>query len=493
VPRTLARITAGVLLVVGLLGLTAGLTAGADDGAPVYVLPSTGIVDGVMAGYIADGIARAEADGSPAIVVKLDTPGGSLSATEEIYSALLEATVPPIVWVAPAGAKAASAGTFITLAGAAAYMAPGTNIGAASPVGSGGEDIEGTLGDKVRNDAIAAISSIAETRGRPIDWAVSTVAEAKSYTAREAAEAGAVDGIASTVEEVLAQADGLEVTQAGQPMIIQTAGAPVEELPMNPLQGLLHLLSDPNIAFLLFTLGFYGLLFELQSPNFVTGILGALAIILGFVGFGSLPLNVAGLLLIGLGIVLFVLELTVTSHGLLTIGGLIAFFLGASALYTTPGNPTAPDVTVAFPVVLAMTGTTAAFMAVVVAAALRSRRLRAGATVVGEALPSDAIGEVRQPLDPIGSVWLNGEDWTARAAEAERLDRGVKVRVISRDGLTLVVAPLEKGVPLTAPPGPGGQPGSTVPPAVPPSTTPPPTEAGSMHAGTALRSGGLRT
>lgn len=487
-PRTIARITAGGLLVVGILGVLAGRTAGADTGAPVYLLPATGIVDGVMAGYLADGIARAEADGSPAVVVKLDTPGGSLSATEEIYSTLLEARVPPVVWVAPAGAKAASAGTFITLAGAAAYMAPGTNIGAASPVGSGGEDIEGTLGDKVRNDAIAAISSIAETRGRPVDWAVSTVAEARSYTAREAVEAGAVDGIARSVEEVLALADGLEVTQAGQPITLQTAGAPVEELPMNPLQGLIHLLSDPNIAFLLFTLGFYGLLFELQSPNFVTGILGALAIILGFVGFGSLPLNVAGLLLIGLGIVLFILELTVTSHGLLTIGGLIAFFLGASALYTTPGNPTAPDVTVALPVVLAMTLTTAAFMAIVVAAALRSRRMRAGATVVGEVLPGDAIGEVRQPLDPIGSVWLNGEDWTARAADDARLERGVQVRVVSRDGLTLIVAPVEEGA--IRPTGPG----SGVPPAGPETpATPPAAPATSMHAGAALRSGGQRT
>jgi len=488
VPRTIARITAGGLLVVGILGILAGRTTGAESEAPVYLLPATGIVDGVMAGYLADGIARAEADGSPAVIVKLDTPGGSLSATEQIYSALLEAKVPPIVWVAPAGAKAASAGTFITLAGAAAYMAPGTNIGAASPVGSGGEDIEGTLGDKVRNDAIAAISSIAETRGRPVDWAVSTVAEAKSYTAREAVEAGAVDGIAGSVEQVLALADGLEVIQAGQPITLQTAGAPVEELPMNPLQGLIHLLSDPNIAFLLFTLGFYGLLFELQSPNFVTGILGALAIILGFVGFGSLPLNVAGLLLIGLGIVLFILELTVTSHGLLTIGGLIAFFLGASALYTTPGSPTAPDVTVALPVVLAMTLTTAAFMTIVVAAALRSRRMRAGATVVGEVLPGDATGEVRQPLDPIGSVWLNGEDWTARAADDARLERGVQVRVVSRDGLTLIVAPVEAGAIQPTGHGPGGPTAGPEAPAIPPAGP-----ATSMQAGTALRSGGQRT
>ncbi len=448
--RTIARITAASLLIAGILGLAAGSATSAEDGAPVYVLPTTGIVDAVMAGYIDDAVAHAESTGAAAVVVKLDTPGGSLSATESIVSSLLEAGVPPIVWVAPSGAKAASAGTFITLAAAAAYMAPGTNIGAASPVGSGGEDIGGTLGDKVMNDAIASISSIAETRGRNVEWAVSTVKEAKSYTALEAVEAEAVDGIAVSVEEVLRLADGMEITQAGETMTIETAGAPVEELPMNPLQGLIHLLSDPNIAFLLFTLGFYGLLFELQSPNFVTGILGALAIILGFVGFGSLPLNVAGLLLIGLGVILFILELTVASHGLLTIGGLVAFFLGASALYTTPGTPTAPDVTVAFPVVIAMTVTTGVFMAIVITAAIRSRRMRAGGIVVGEELPAETMGEVRRVLDPIGDVWINGEDWTAKTADGRRLERGVKVRVVDRDGLTLVVEPIEEPGPAAS-------------------------------------------
>ena len=171
---------------------------------------------------------------------------------------------------------------------------PGTNIGAASPVGSNGEDIPGTLGEKVKNDAIANITSIAETRGRPVDWAVSTVSEAKSYTATEAVAAGAVDGIASTIDDVLAKANGQEVTVGGVPQTLDLTGVGVVDNGMNPLQGLLHLLSDPNIAFVLFTIGVYGLIFELQNPNFVTGILGALAIILAFIGFGSLPLNLAG-------------------------------------------------------------------------------------------------------------------------------------------------------------------------------------------------------
>ena len=289
------RLARSLVLLGTLVAGAAGLARGADG--DVIVLTATGTVDNVMAGYLDEGIRQAAASGAPAVVVRLNTPGGSLDATQKITSALLEAPVPAIVWITPSGGRAASAGTFITLAANLAYMAPGTNIGAASPVGSNGEDIEGTLGEKVKNDAIANMTSIAEARGRPVAWAVSTVDEAKSYTASEAVAAGAVDGIAATLDEVLRQANGQQVNVNGTTRTLDVAGAGVEEMGMNPLQGLLHLLSDPNIAFVLFTIGLYGLLFELQNPNFVTGILGALAIILAFIGFGSLPLNLAGLML----------------------------------------------------------------------------------------------------------------------------------------------------------------------------------------------------
>ncbi len=286
------------------------------------------------------------------MIVTLNTPGGSLDATQRIVSALLEAPLPTIVWVAPSGGRAASAGTFITLAAHLAYMAPGTNIGAASPVGAGGEELTGTIGDKVKNDAIANIRSIAEARHRDVDWAVSTVDKAVSSTATEAVAVGAVDGIATSIDDVLRQADGRIVEVRSQPVTVDLAGATVTDLAMNPFQSIIHLLSDPNIAFILLTLGFYGLLFELQSPNFVTGILGAIALILAFIGFGSLPLNVAGLILIGLAVLLFVLETTVTSHGLLIVGGLVCFVLGAFTLYTAPGSPVAPDVSVAAPLIV---------------------------------------------------------------------------------------------------------------------------------------------
>src|SRR3954453_23594249 len=211
---------------------------------------------------------------------------------------------------------------------------------------------------KELNDAMNNIKAIAEESGRNVDWAVSTVEKAVSASASEALAVRAIDGIASSLEDVRRQGDGQTVTVDSTPVVVDIADAPFVDLPMNPFQSVLHLLSDPNIAFILLTIGFYGLIFELQSPNFVTGILGAIALILAFIGFGSLPLNVAGLLLIGLAIVLFVLEFTVTSHGLLTIGGLVAFVLGAAALYTTPGTPVGPDVAVAWPVIAVMTALT---------------------------------------------------------------------------------------------------------------------------------------
>ncbi len=324
-----------LLALFGVLLLAAG-TRGA--GHEVVVLPTTGIVDEGMARYLADGIARAERDDAAAVVIKLNTPGGSLFATNDIVGTLLEAKVPVIVWVAPAGGFAASAGTFITLASNVALMAPGTSIGAASPVSGEGEDITGTEGDKVRNDAIAKITAIAEARHRNVDWAVSAVRDAKSSPVSEAVKVGAVDGMAASLDEVLAFANGRQVEVGGQTITLDLSDASPIEVGMNPFQSFIRLLSDPTIAFLLLSVGSAGLIAELWSPNFVTGILGGLAVILAFIGLGTLPLNVGGLLLIILAMVLFGLEVTVTSHGLLGFGGLVCFALGASALYHGAGR-----------------------------------------------------------------------------------------------------------------------------------------------------------
>ena len=276
-----------------------------------------------------------------------------------------------------------------------------------------------------------------------MDWAVQTVREARSSTAREALEVGAVDGLADSISAVLEQAHGRTVSVGGRELTLDLAAATADELPMNPLQSFLHLLTDPNIAFILFTIGFYGILFELQNPNFVTGVLGGIAIILAFIGFGSLPLNIGGLLLIGLAIILFVLELTVTSHGLLTVAGLVCFALGSAALYTEPGSPTAPNVEVGLPLIAVMTAATAGFMSLVLAAALRTRRMQPLALGLGGGsggtLPVGTPAEVRRPLAPFGSVYAAGEEWTARSADERPVERGTPVRVVRQDGLTLIV------------------------------------------------------
>jgi len=438
--RRLARTIYGLPLLLGLFGLSMGSLRAADTG-DVVLLTADGIVDNVMAGYISEGVNRAAADGAAAVVIQLNTPGGGLQATYEIVGTLLEADVPTIVWVAPAGGRAASAGTFITLASNIALMAPGTNIGAASPVMAGGEDIPETLRDKVFNDTIAKIRSIAEERGRNVDWAISTVEHAVSSAASQAVAEGAVDGIAASLEDVIAFADGREVKVNGQPVTLDLANAATEDLAMNPFQAFLHLLSDPNIAALLFSIGSLGLIYELMSPNFVTGILGGIAIILAFIGSDSLPLNVGGLLLIALAMLLFALELTVTSHGLLAVGGIICFALGASALYTQPGDPFGPIVSVATPLVIVMTGTFAVLMALITVTAIRTRRMKGSPGLIGEVIHSGTTGIVRRPLEPLGSVHIAGEEWTARSVGDQPIERGTPVKVVSVDGLTVLVEP----------------------------------------------------
>jgi membrane-bound serine protease (ClpP class) len=429
----------------GLSALLVGSVFGQDDQPKVAVLPTHGIVDQVMAGYLHEGIAKAHRQGASAVVIRLHTPGGALDATRNIVSTLLDAPLPTIVWVAPAGSHAASAGMFITISGHVALMAPGTNIGAATPVAGGGEDIPEDLRRKVMEDTQALVRGIQEVRPqRNVDWAISTVVDARSYPAREAVEQEGVDGIAANLDEVLAFAHGQSVIVQGQEVAIDVAGAAIEEMAMNPLQAFLHLLSDPNIAFILFTVGFYGIIFELQNPNFVTGILGGISIILAFMGFGSLPLNVAGLLLIGLAIILFILEFTVTSHGLLTVAGIVCFALGAAALYTEPGTPAAPDVSVAIPVIATMTVLTAGFMIFILYAVMRSRRMAvAGDGLIGSGLAPDTLGEVRRPLAPLGSVYAGGEEWTAKSFDERPIRRGEHVKVVGRDGLTLIVEPAD--------------------------------------------------
>jgi len=409
-------------------------------GPEVIVLPTTGIVDDSMAKYLADNISAAEQRGAAAVVVKLNTPGGALTSTNDIVGTFLESKVPIIVWVAPAGGFAASAGTFITLASNIALMAPGTRIGAASPINGDGSDIGGTLGTKIMNDAIAEITSIAQERGRNVDWAVSAVRDAKSSPVDEAVQLGVVNGTATTIDEVIGFANGKTVKTSAGEVTLDLNGATLSEQTMNPFLSFIRLLSDPTIVALLFSTGSIGLLAELYSPNFVTGILGTLMILLALIGLGTLPLNVGGLLLILFGLVLFGLELTVTSHGLLGFGGVVCLALGLSVLFTGPTDPFEPLVRVAPTVIGVISVTAAALVGLIVFGAIRSRRVGL-AVANGAIIGPGAIGQVRSPLAPLGSVLANGEEWSARTADGSSLDRGTRIRVTKVEGLTLTVEP----------------------------------------------------
>jgi membrane-bound serine protease (ClpP class) len=427
-----------MLMALGWLLLAGSANAA---GPQVLVLPTTGVVDSTMAQYLSTSIAKAEADGAAAVVIKLNTPGGDLESTNDIVGTLLEARVPIIVWVAPAGGFAASAGTFITLASNIALMAPGTSIGAASPISGDGTDIPGTLGEKVKNDTIAKITSIAQARGRNVEWAVSTVRDARSSPAEEADSQKAVDGIASTLDEVLAFANGKTVKVAGQEMRLNLDGATTSELGINPFLALFRLLADPTIVGILFTLGSTGLIAELWSPNFVTGILGGLMILLALIGAGTLPLNVGGLVLLVFGMVLFGLEVTVTSHGLLGFGGVVCVALGLSALFTAPIDPFEPAAQVAPAVIVTVSVTGAIFAALIAFGALSSRRIGNRAPVMVGHAAVGSFGIVRSPLAPVGSVVAGGEEWSARSVDGAPLERGARVKVVKVDGLTLTVEP----------------------------------------------------
>ena len=435
--RPLPRISLA-FMALGFLMLFASGARGA--GPEVVVLPTTGVVDHTMLKYLDDSIDQAVARKASAVVIKLNTPGGDLLATYDIVGTLLEAPIPVIVWVAPAGGFAASAGTFITLSSNIALMAPGTTLGAASPVTGEGTDIEGTLGDKVRNEAIAKITEIATVRDRNIEWAIETVRDARASSATEAVAVGAVDGLASSIDEVIGFANGRTVTVGGTERVLDLAGAVTTEVTINPFLAIVRILSDPNIAFLLLSLGSAGLLAELYAPNFVTGILGALALLLGLIGVGTLPLNVGGLLLLLFGLLLFGLELTVTSHGLLGVGGLVCFALGAFALFTGPVDPFEPVARVAPVVILVTTATAGVFVLLIVFGAVRSRSIGLGVPI-GASVALGTMGEVRAPLSPFGSVYADGEEWTARSADGRPLERGPPVRITKVEGLTLTVEP----------------------------------------------------
>lgn len=423
--------------------------AGAADAPEVVVLPTSGTIDDVLASYVAGGVHQAEVDGAAAVIIQLDTLGGSESSMQSIYECLEGATIPTIVWVGPSGAKAASAGTFITLSANLAYMAPGTNIGAASPVAAGGGDIAATYGqteaDKVLNDAVATIRSIAELRHpQAVDWAATTVANAQSYTDQEALAAQGINGIAASLGDVLNEADGQTVTVNGVQVVVHTKGATTVTLGEDLIQSVLHGLDDPNIAFILLVMGVLCVVVEFFHPTLVMGLIGAFSLVLSFYGSGSLPLNVLGVVLVILGIAMIVLEPNLPSHGILTLGGLVSFVVGAVAFYGSPG-PYLPAATVAWPIIVTMAAAAAAYGLILVRTLLRMRyqALPVGSGLVGTVNVTGMTGVVEKDLAPLGTVYVAREAWSARLAGSGSAPRGTRVKVVRKEGLVLIVEPVE--------------------------------------------------
>jgi membrane-bound serine protease (ClpP class) len=405
----------------------------AAQGPAVHVLTVQGVINPVQSRYLTRGIESANAAGASAVVIKLDTPGGLDTSMREIVQAILGSSAPVIVWVAPSGARAASAGMFITLAAPVAALAPNTAIGAATPVASSGETVEGDLRAKAVNDAAAYARDLAERNGRNAEWADRAIREAISASSREAVELGVVDFIAADLETLLAQSDGRMVTTALGPVRVRTSDAAVVDRPMGVVERLLLILTDPTIAALLLGIAGLAIFIELQNPGaFLPGVVGVIALIVALFGLGTLPLNVAALALAIVGLALLGLEAYTASGGVLGVGGAIALGVGLLLMVDSP----APYLQVSRPAILGMVvGLTTA---VLILSWFGARTRRVPVTTGVEALVG-ATGVVRSALAPAGMVLVDGELWEAVADTP--LEPGARVRVVAVEGLTLKVEP----------------------------------------------------
>ena len=341
----LQRRFACCLLLVVVLGLGLYSLATAQGVDHVDVLTFKGTVAPVSAQYISRGIDTAVSDGAQALIIEMDTPGGLDSSMRQIIQKMLASPVPVVVYVSPPGARAGSAGVFLTMAAHVAVMAPSTNIGAAHPVGGQGEEITGTMGEKVTNDAVAYIRTLAEKYGRNADWAEEAVRKSVSITADQAVEMHVVDFIANDLGDLLKKLDGRQVSTSFGARTLQTKSATINYVPMNLQENFLHTITEPTIAYLLLTLGIWALIAEFNNPGAILpGVTGVLCLLLAFVAFGSLPLNWGGVALLLVSIVLFILDIKAPTHGILTAGGIIAFVLGSLIIFSpfTPPTPAMP-------------------------------------------------------------------------------------------------------------------------------------------------------
>ena len=422
-------------------GLALSAAAQAADERTVVVGRIEGVINPITSQYVDRVVSGAEGRGAHAVVLTINTPGGLVESTYKITTRLLNARVPVVTYVSPSGARAASAGTFIVMAGHVAAMAPATNIGAAHPVDSSGGDIKGDLREKAENDAVAQITKIALARGRNAEWAEQAVRKSVSIRDDEALRINVVDLVAPDVPELLARIDGREVALPSRTVRLVTRGAPVEEDGRTPIENVLHFIVDPQIAVLLFTIGTYGLIFELSNPSLIfPGVVGVIAILLALFAFGALDASSAGIALMVFAVVLFMLEIKLPSHGILTAGGVAALLLGTLIIFP-PWRPTLPGLRYSVdPVTVALVaGVTVGFFVVLIRASRRFLRLPVAS---GSEILVGAIGVAKSDLRPSGVVRVADDDWSATSAGGP-IAKGSSVRVQRVDSVRLIVEPAE--------------------------------------------------
>jgi membrane-bound serine protease (ClpP class) len=428
------------ILILGLLALLAPLVAlpaapaaPAKLAAEVLVVTVKSAIHPVSAELIADAIKEADRAGAAAVIVELDTAGGLMTSTRDITTAILGARTPVVVYVAPSGARAASAGFYILMSADVAAMAPGTNTGAAHPVGGQGEDIPGILGKKVEEDSAANIRSLALRNGRDLKLAEAAVVQSRSFSAQEALDGKLIDLVAPDLPALVKALDGRAVKRGATTVILHTAGAAVRHFEISPLRSFLGVLADPNITYLLLGLGSLGMLFELMHPGAILpGVVGAICLILSFYGLSVLPVSYAGLALLLLAMIFFILEIKVTSYGGLGVAGVISLVLGSLMLFNTPE----PALRVSVQLIAMLTAFTVLVVGFLIWMSLRARRLPVRTGMEGLITET---GVARSELAPRGKVFVHGELWDAVSDEA--VAAGQEVEIVAVRHLLLTVRP----------------------------------------------------
>ncbi|NIO06160.1 MAG: nodulation protein NfeD, partial [Proteobacteria bacterium] len=427
------RFTMVTMLVLVSLGfVSAAIDETVKRGERIHVIEVDGIINPVSAKYIVGSIDRALEEDAQCLIIILDTPGGLMESMRQIVKKILSAQVPVVVYVGPSGARAASAGVFITMAAHVAAMAPSTNIGAAHPVTLGGKEQDKAMMEKIVNDTVAYAKSIARKRGRNAKWAAEAVEKSVSITDEEALKSKVIDLVSPSLDDLILELDGRKISlDDKKTLVLKTEGAEVTKISMTWKDRLLNAISHPQIAYLLLLLGMMGIYFEISNPGAILpGVIGGIAIILAFFALQVLPINFAGLALMILGVILFIAEIKVTSYGLLSVSGIISLLLGSIMLIDNPTE----YLRISWQVVVPAVAVSAGFFIFAVTMAIRARLKKPTTGIEGLV---GSIGIAESDFRPDGQIAVHGEIWSAESGD--KIKKGDKVEVIKVDKLTLAV------------------------------------------------------